>query len=408
MWSEGSAPKEGLRMVRRTGLIQADERGFRQMSQAGYKGVIVGALIAALALSTGAKAQPPGATASPPGTIVIDGSSTVAPILTALAEEFARTPEGREVRIVVGVSGTGGGFRAFFADRAPARTDIQNASRPVRAEEDEAARRNNVRYIELPIGIDGLAVVVHPRNTWATCLTVGELRRIWEPRAEGRITNWRQVRATFPDRPLRLAGPGADSGTFDFFTEEIVGEAKASRADYHASEDDNVLVHFVARDEGALGYFGLAFLEANLGRIKPVAIDPSDRVDLASDAECRGVVPTFDNVLAGTYRPLTRPLFIYVNLVSAQTKPEVRRFVNWSLGPSGVLQRVADPAPHRRGQITSLIRSVGYVEFPEEVYTLARRCFDLGRTGTAFTRDGRPTGSASVADVVTQLRLRCR
>jgi phosphate transport system substrate-binding protein len=187
-----------------------------------------------------------------------------------------------------------------------------------------------------------------------------------------------------------------------------MGRAKASRGDYQASEDDNVLVHFVARDEGALGYFGLAYLEANLGRIRPVAIDPSDRVDLASDAECRGVAPTFDNVLAGTYRPLTRPLFIYVNQVSALRKPEVWRFVNWSLGPEGVLQRVADPAPHRRGQMTPLIRSVGYVEFPTEVYTLARRCLAEQVTGTAFTRDGRPTGTASVGDVVTQMRVRCR
>jgi phosphate transport system substrate-binding protein len=326
----------------------------------------------------------------------------------AAAEEFMKTPAGRGVRITVGISGTGGGFRRFFADSATARTDIQNASRAIRAEEDEAARRNHVGYFELPVGIDGISVVVHPGNTWATCLTAGELRRIWEPGAERRITSWRQVRATFPDRPLRLAGPGADSGTFDFFTRVIAGREKASRGDYHASEDDNVLVHFVARDEGALGYFGLAYLEANLGRIRPVAIDPSDRVDLASDAECRGVAPTFDNVLAGTYRPLTRPLFIYVNQVSALRKPEVWRFVNWYLGPEGVLNRVADPAPHRRGQMTPLIRAVGYVEFPTEVYTLARRCFAEQVTGSAFTRDGRPTGVATVADVVTQMRVRCR
>lgn len=373
-----------------------------------HRVAVAAALIAALGLATGAGAELPGATASPPGTIVIDGSSTVAPIATALAEEFVKTPAGRGVRITVGISGTGGGFRKFFAGSASARTDIQNASRPVRAEEDEAARRSGVGYIEVPVAIDGIAVVVHPRNTWATCLTAGELRRIWEPGAERQITSWRQVRRTFPDRPLRLAGPGADSGTFDSFTEKIMGRAKASRGDYHASEDDNVLVTFVARDEGALGYFGLAYLEHNLGRIRPVAIDPSDRVDLASDAECRGVAPTFDNVLAGTYRPLTRPLFFYVNQVSALTKPEVRRFVNWSLSPEGLRQEVADPVPARRGARTSLVRAVGFVELPAEAYTLATRCFELQRTGSKFTRDGRPTGSASVGDVVTQLRLRCR
>ncbi|MDR5683373.1 MAG: PstS family phosphate ABC transporter substrate-binding protein [Armatimonadota bacterium] len=365
------------------------------------------ASIAVVALASGVGAQGrPGGTTSPPGTIVVDGSSTVAPITSAIAEEFVKTPQGRGVRITVGVSGTGGGFKKFCADSPQSRTDISNASRPIQATEDEACRRHQVSYTEVPVGIDGLAVVVHPRNTWATCLTAGELRRIWEPAAERQITTWRQVRRSFPDRPLRLAGPGADSGTFDSFTEVIVGKAKSSRGDYQASEDDNVLVQFVQRDEGALGYFGLAYLEENLGRIKGVAIDPSDKVDLTSDSECQGVGPTFENVLAGRYRPLTRPLFIYVNRVSAQTKPEVRTFVNYYIGPDGVRRQVDDP--RTRGAKTPLIRAVGYVEFPAEVYTLAARCFAMLRAGTAFTRDGRPAGSASVGDVVQRYRQRCR
>ena len=349
-------------------------------------------------------ARLPGGTASPPGTIVIDGSSTVAPIMSALAEEFARTPEGRGIRVTVGTSGTGGGFKKFCAGSPELRTDIQDASRPIRPEEDDACRRNQVAYIELPVAIDGIAVVVNPQNTWAGCLTVGELRRMWEPSAEGRITRWRQVRRTFPDRPLRLAGPGADSGTFDAFTELVVGQAKASRGDYQATEDDNVTVQFVQRDVGALGYFGLAYLEENLDRVKGVAIDPTGRVELASDAACRGVPPTFDTVRAGTYRPLTRPLFLYVNLTSAKTKPEVQAFVSYALGTSGIRKRVADP--RRAGQRTTFVRAVGYVEFPEVVYEQALRCFEARRTGTAFVQGGRAAGHAQVADVLREVR-RC-
>ncbi|MDR5698048.1 MAG: PstS family phosphate ABC transporter substrate-binding protein [Armatimonadota bacterium] len=349
---------------------------------------------------------PPGGTASPPGTIVIDGSSTVAPLTGAVAEEFRKTSQGRDVRVTVGVSGTGGGFKKFCAASATSRTDFQGASRPIRAEEDEACRRNQVAYIEIPVAIDGLAVVVHPQNTWARCLTVGELRRIWEPGAEGRVTSWKQVRRTFPDRPLRLAGPGADSGTFDSFTEIVVGTAKASRGDYQASEDDNVIVQFVQREVGALGYFGLAYLEENVGRVKGVAIDPADEVDLASDADCRGVEPTFDAILSGRYRPLTRPLFLYANRVSAQIKPEVGEFVDYYIGPDGLRARVPDP--RSPASETKLVRAVGYVEFPDEIYDLGRRCFDAGVVGTAFQDRGQPAGSATVGDVVREYRRRCR
>lgn len=335
----------------------------------------------------------------------MDGSSTVAPLASALAEEYSRTAEGRGVRVTVGTSGTGGGFKKFCASSAELRTDIQNASRPIRPEEHEACARNQVAYLELPVAIDGIAVVANPRNTWASCLTIGELRRIWEPAAEGRIQRWRQVRRTFPDRPLRLAGPGADSGTFDVFTEVVVGKAKASRGDYQATEDDNVTVQFVQQDEGALGYFGLAYLEENAGRVRGVAIDPSDRVDLGTDAECRGVEPGFDTVRSGRYRPLTRPLFFYVNRTSARTKPEVVRFVSFALGPEGLRRAVDDP--RRSGRKTPLVRAVGYVEFPDTVYELAERCLRTLRTGTAFLQGGQPAGHASVADVIREVS-RCR
>ncbi len=358
------------------------------------------------AASAGTAQQRQGGTASPPGTIVVDGSSTVAPLTSAVAEEFRNTPQGRGVRITVGISGTGGGFKKFCAASAQSRTDVQDASRPIRAEEDEACRRNQVSYVEVPVAIDGLSVVVHPQNTWATCLTLGELKRIWEPAAERRITSWRQVRATFPDRPLRLAGAGADSGTFDSFTEMVVGKAKASRGDYQATEDDNVTVQFVQRDQGALGYFGLAYLEENLGRVKGVAIDPSDRVGLASNDQCRGIEPTFENTKSGRY-PLTRPLFIYLNRASALTKPEVRQFASWYVGQgTGVNLQVDDP--RRPGKKTNLIRAVGYVEFPEAVYAAARRCIAQAKPGTAVKEGGKAAGHATLQRVNRDYVAHCR
>lgn len=347
-----------------------------------------------------------GGTTSPPGTIVVDGSSTVGPLTSAVAEEFRKTPQGRAVRITVGISGTGGGFKKFCADSAQSRTDIQDASRPIRPEEEEACGRNQIQYVEVPVAIDGLSVVVHPRNTWATCLTLGELKRMWEPGAERRITSWRQVRRTFPDRPLRLAGAGADSGTFDSFTEMVVGKAKASRGDYQATEDDNVTVQFVQRDEGALGYFGLAYLEENVGRVKGVPIDPSLRTDLTSNDQCRGVEPTFEATKSGRY-PLTRPIFIYLNRTSALQKPEVRQFAGWYVGEkTGVNLEVEDP--RQPGRKTNLTRAVGYVEFPEAVYGAARQCLARLKTGTAFKEGGKAAGHATLAQVQQAYVAHCR
>lgn len=369
----------------------------------------VGCLIGMVAFSAVVLAQPPGGTTSPPGTIVIDGSSTVEPITSAIAEEFRKTTHGKKVRITVGISGTGGGFKKFCSDNPPERTDIQNASRPITASEHEKCTKNKIKYIELPVAIDGLAVVVNKKNTWAKCLTVGELRRMWEPAAEGKIKNWKQIRATFPDRPLVLSGAGADSGTFDFFTEVIVGKAKASRGDYLASEDDNVIVQAVAGDVNALGYLGFAYAVNNLEKLKLVAIDPGLKVDLKSDDECKGVAPTFETILAGSYQPLSRPIFIYPNLVSVERKdkPEMAQFVTYYLSKDGVRKVV----PDRRnpGKTTLLVRQVGYVEFPDKVYELAQACFDKRITGSAFLdKDGKPKGFATVPEVITQLEKRCK
>ncbi|MDQ7820571.1 MAG: PstS family phosphate ABC transporter substrate-binding protein [Armatimonadota bacterium] len=365
------------------------------------------ALLTGLVAGMPGRAQDrPGATASPPGTVVVDGSSTVGPLTSAVAEEFRKTAQGRNVRITVGISGTGGGFKKFCADSPQSRTDIQDASRPIRPEEDEACRRHQVSYVEVPVAIDGLSVVVHPRNTWATCLTLGELKQMWEPEAERKITSWRQIRPTFPDRPLRLAGAGADSGTFDSFTEMVVGRAKASRGDYLATEDDNVTVQFVGRDEGALGYFGLAYLEENLGRVKGVAIDPGAGAGLTSNDQCRGIEPTFDNTKSGRY-PLTRPLFIYLNRTSALTRPEVREFARWYVGAgTGVNLQVDDP--RQRGKKTSLTRAVGYVEFPDAVYAAARQCVTRLRPGTAFREGGQAAGHATLDRVSTEYVAHCR
>lgn len=286
------------------------------------------------------------------GTILVDGSSTVAPITMAIAEEFQK--QYPEVRVPVGISGTGGGFKKF----CPGETDIQNASRPIKKSEIEACAKNNVEYIELPVAFDGIAVVVNPANDFVTCLTVEELKKMWEPDAEGKVTSWAQIRAGFPDRPLSLYGPGVDSGTFEYFTEAIVGKAKASRGDFLASEDDNVLVQGVAGDVGALGYFGLAYYEENKDKLKLVAID-------AGDGKC--VYPTQETVANGTYRPLARPLFIYVNRARADQKDEIDLFVRFYLENA-----------------KKIVPEVGYIPLTDELYSLALRRYEKRITGSVF------------------------
>ncbi len=300
------------------------------------------------------------------GTILVDGSSTVAPITMAVAEEFQKLYP--EVRVPVGISGTGGGFKKFCAGE----TDISNASRPIKSSEVETCAKNGIEFIELPVAFDGLAVLVNPANDFVDCLTVEELKKIWEPDAEGKITNWSQVRAGFPDRPLTLYGPGVDSGTFDYFTEAIVGKAQASRGDFLPSEDDNVLVQGIAGDPNALGYFGLAYYEENQDKLKLVAID-------AGDGQC--VYPTQETVANGTYRPLSRPLFIYVNRARADAKDEINLLVRYYL-------------EHAK----TLVPEVGYIPLTDELYSLALQRYEKRIVGSVFK--GGPQVGVTLADLL--------
>jgi phosphate transport system substrate-binding protein len=289
--------------------------------------------------------------------IKIDGSSTVYPITNLVASEFqaaqVKANPKNQTKLEVAFSGTSGGFKKFCAGE----TDISDASRPILQDEMALCNQNNVRYIELPVAFDALTVVVNPQNTWAQDITVAELKKMWEPAAQGKITKWNQVRASWPDRPLNLYGAGKDSGTFDYFTEAIVGQSKASRTDYTASEDDNVLVKGVSQDPNALGYFGLAYYEANPNQLKALGVDNGKEP----------VLPSRQTVEKNQYQPLARPMFIYVNVQSAQNKPEVREFVDFYL----------QNAP-------TLVDDVGYVPLPDEGYHLAKVHFNRGKVGTVF------------------------
>jgi len=247
------------------------------------------------------------------GSIEVDGSSTVFPVTEAMAEEYG-IETGGSVRVTVGMSGTGGGFRRFCAGE----TDISNASRPITDAERDLCMQNGVEFMDIPVAIDGLAVSVNPSNDFVECLTVEELKRIWEPGST--IERWSQVRDGFPDRGLELYGPGTNSGTFDYFTEVIVGEAGASRPDFTASEDDNVLVQGIEGDADALGYFGYAYYIENRDRLKVLGVD--------GGAGC--VQPTPEDVESGRYDPLARPLFIYVNRESLE-EPALQAFVRFYL-----------------------------------------------------------------------------
>lgn len=300
----------------------------------------------------GGTQPPPAATLS--GLIKVDGSSTVFPITEGMAEEFQKTY--RDVKVTVGISGTGGGFKKFCAGE----TDIQDASRSISKSEMEACKKNNIEYVELPVAYDGLSVVVHPQNTWAGCMTVAELKKMWEPEAQGKITNWKQVRDSFPDAPLKLFGAGADSGTFDYFTLGINGKEKASRGDYTPSEDDNVLVQGVSGDRNAIGYFGYAYYTENTGKLKLVAIDAK------GDGKC--LAPDARNIQDFSYH-LSRPIFIYVRTTAMQ-RPEVKAFVNFYLTPKNA---------------EVLVKEVGYVPLPAKVYEAAQRRFAAGTTGTVYS-----------------------
>ncbi len=285
--------------------------------------------------------------------VKIDGSSTVYPITEAVAEEF-QIAKKNAVKVTVGISGTGGGFKKFCRGE----TDISDASRPILKKEMDICKEAGIKYIELPVAYDAMTVVINPKNTFIKQLTVAELKKMWEPAAQGVVTKWNQINPAWPDKPIKLFGPGADSGTFDYFTEAIVGKAKSSRGDFTASEDDNVLVQGVSRDAGALGYFGMAYYTENKDKLKAVPITMAEGKP--------AVLPSFETVENGSYQPLSRPIFIYVNAKSAE-KPEVKEFVEFYLKNAA-----------------KLTKEVKYVPLPAKAYTLAQQHFTNNKIGTVF------------------------
>jgi phosphate transport system substrate-binding protein len=285
--------------------------------------------------------------------VKIDGSSTVYPITEGVAEDFQKMKK-NAVKVTVGISGTGGGFKKFCRGE----TDIQDASRPILEKEMVDCRAAGVEYIELPIAFDALTVVMNPKNSFIKSLSVEELKKIWEPAAQGKITRWNQVNPAWPDAPIKLFGAGSDSGTFDYFTEAVTGKAKSSRGDYTASEDDNVLVQGVSQDVNAIGYFGYAYYAENQSRLKAVPI--------VAAAGKPAVLPGEATVLDGTYQPLARPIFIYVN-IKALAKPEVREFAEYYLKSAA-----------------KIAKEVKYVPLPAKAYTMGLEHLAKGKKGTVF------------------------
>ncbi|MGQ2966113.1 PstS family phosphate ABC transporter substrate-binding protein [Methylophilus sp.] len=300
--------------------------------------------------------------------IKIDGSSTVYPITEAVAEEFQRT---KGIKVTVGESGTGGGFKKFCRGE----TDISDASRPITQKEIDLCKEGGVQFIELPVAYDALTVVVNSKNDWVKQLSVAELKKIWEPNSS--VKNWKQVNATFPDKAMNLYGPGTSSGTCDYFTEAVNGKSKASRKDYTPSEDDNVLVQGVAGNVGGLAYFGLAYYLENTDKLRAVPI--------AAKEGGKPVLPSEATVMDGTYQPLARPLFIYVNATSAAFKPEVKAFINFYL----------ENAPE-------LVKEVKYVPLPKEDYDAVKTHFKAMKPGTGFN------GTSEVGIKITDLLSRIK
>jgi phosphate transport system substrate-binding protein len=287
--------------------------------------------------------------------VSLEGSSTIYPITEAAAEEFMIENPGS--RVTIGVSGTGGGFKKFTRHEV----DITGASRPILKEEDEMCRAAKVPYYEIPIAYDGLVVVVHPSNDWVSSITVAELKRIWEPSAQGVITRWNQIRPEWPDKELHLFGAGTESGTFDYFTEAIVGTTKSCRGDYTASEDDNILVHGISMDKYALGFFGIAYLEENRTLVKAIPVD-----DLNESNGKGPILPTAKTILDGTYQPLSRPLFLYVDSVASK-RFEVDQFIRFYLST----------APE-------LVPETGFIPLSDISYRLIYDRYVEGKTGSLF------------------------
>lgn len=301
--------------------------------------------------------------------VKIDGSSTVFPPTEGVAEDFQKLKKGA-MKVTVGISGTGGGFKKFCRNE----TDISNASRPILKAEMEACKAAGVEYYELPVGFDALTVVVNPKNTFLKELSVAELKTMWEPAAQGKITSWKQINPSFPDTPFKLYGAGSDSGTFDYFTEAITGKAKASRGDYAATEDDHVTVKGVAGDVNALGYLGYAYYAENQKTLKALPI-----VEKAGKS---AVLPSEQNVINGSYQPLARPIFIYVNAKSLE-KPEVKEFIAFYM---------------KEG--SRIMKEVKYVPLPASAYKNNEEHLAAGKKGTVFG------GVAEVGVTIEELQKR--
>jgi phosphate transport system substrate-binding protein len=302
------------------------------------------------------------------GSVAIDGSSTVFPVTEAVAEEF-QIATSSAVKVTVGISGTGGGFKKFYRGE----TDISDASRPISSEEIEGCKEAGIEYIELPVCFDALTVAVNKENDWVDTITVEELKKIWEPEAQGKITHWNQIRPEWPNEPFALFGAGTDSGTFDYFTEAIVGKAKSSRGDFTHSEDDNTLVQGMEGNKYALGYIPYAYYEPNQARLKALKIDAGNG---------NGVGPSAENVIAGTYQPLSRPLFLYVSKKSAE-RPEVKKFIEFYLA-----------------NVPALSQEVKYTPLPEDAYPQVSARFAKLETGSAF--GGVPEVGISINDILSR------
>jgi phosphate transport system substrate-binding protein len=300
--------------------------------------------------------------------VKIDGSSTVFPVTEAVAEDFQKAKKG-SIKVTVGISGTGGGFKKFCRGEI----DISNASRPILKKEMEDCKAAGIEYFELPVAFDALTVVVNPKNSFIKQLTIAEMKKMWEPSAQGKVTRWNQVNPAWPDQPMKLFGPGADSGTFDYFTEAVVGKSKSSRGDFTASEDDNVLVQGVARDVNALGYFGYAYFSENKDKLKAVPI---------VNNKGQAVEPSMDSVLKGSYQPLSRPIFIYV-AAKALGKPEVKEFVQYYMTHGA-----------------KLAEEVKYVPLPAAAYKTAWEHVARNKKGTVFG------GTAEVGITIEELLRR--
>lgn len=296
--------------------------------------------------------------------IKIDGSSTVFPISEAVAEEFQNSKRG-QVRVTVAASGTGGGFKKFCGGE----TQLTGASRPIRPVEVELCKKNGVEFIELPVAFDGIAIVLHPENTWAGEITVADLKKMWQPEAQAKIKKWSDVRPDWPDQNLRLFGPGVDSGTYDYFTKAIVGKEHSSRGDFNSSEDDNIIVQGVSTDKNALGFFGFAYYVENKDKLKLAGVD-----DGKADNGNGFIKPSLETISNNTYQPLSRPIFMYVSKKAAQE------------------QHVKDLVHFYLNEGAKLSEEVGYIPLPPRAYKLAATRFDSGKIGSVFEGGGSKVG----------------